>query len=115
MSYRHRPLNRISGKKGKIGKGNFIDYRKNGNVPKDRTFGNYLRELRFKANLPITKVGQLLGYSSGQFISNWEREISMPPPRKVKKLASLYKVSEAIFMEKYLAFKMIRLERSVLL
>lgn len=121
MSYRHKPSNRINGKLSKkFGTkkrttGNLKSYKKNGNTPKGRTFGNYLRELRFKVNMSISKVGEVLGYSSGQFISNWEREISMPPPTALKKLSSIYHVDERFLVKKYMAFKVVRLERNTLL
>ncbi|NUN07536.1 MAG: helix-turn-helix transcriptional regulator, partial [Bdellovibrio sp.] len=34
-----------------------------------------------------------LGYTTPQFISNWERGISTPPMKTVKKLASMYAIS----------------------
>ena len=51
---------------------------------------NYLREKRIAAGLSQGQVAEELGYSSPQFVSNWERKLSMPPPYAVKKLAKLY-------------------------
>ncbi len=69
------------------------DYRKNKMFSRGRPFGNFLKLRRVVVNMPISKVGRLLGYSSGQYVSNWEREISIPPEKIVKKLLSIYKIN----------------------
>lgn len=55
-------------------------------------FGSYLLKMREKANLTQREVSLALGYSSAQFISNFERGIAMPPPKKLKILMRLYKM-----------------------
>lgn len=52
--------------------------------------GQELRRLRLKADLKQKEVAELLGYSSPQFISNWERGISSPPVKTLKQLAGIY-------------------------
>jgi transcriptional regulator with XRE-family HTH domain len=54
--------------------------------------GAYLQEMRIKANLTQREVSQLLGYSSAQFISNFERGISSPPLKKLKELIRMYRM-----------------------
>lgn len=54
--------------------------------------GEYLREQRIKADLTQRSVSLSLGYSSAQFISNFERGIAAPPLKKMKILARLYKM-----------------------
>lgn len=49
-----------------------------------------LRKKRIEKGLSQTKVSQLLGYSSCQYISNIERNISMPPTKMIKKISKVY-------------------------
>ncbi|WP_413291143.1 helix-turn-helix domain-containing protein [Bdellovibrio sp. HCB337] len=53
----------------------------------------FLREKRMRADLSQAKVARILGYSTAQFVSNWERGISEPPLETLKVLAKLYSVS----------------------
>lgn len=61
--------------------------------------GEYLQEMRVKANLTQRAVSEVLGYSSAQFISNFERGISSPPFTKLKTLISLYKMPKEKVMD----------------
>ena len=54
--------------------------------------GQYLQDMRIKANLTQREVSLSLGYSSAQFISNFERGICSPPLKKLKELIKLYKM-----------------------
>lgn len=54
--------------------------------------GKYLKEKRTAAGLTQKQVSIHLGYSSPQFVSNWERGESLPPPPKLKKLVRLLKI-----------------------
>lgn len=61
-------------------------------------FSKYVKQKREDAGLSQKQVAEQLGYSTPQFISNWERGISMPPIKSVKKLADIYQTSvEEIF------------------
>lgn len=53
--------------------------------------GEYLKELRIKSGKTQREVSTVLGYSSAQFISNFERGIALPPLKKLKTLQELYK------------------------
>lgn len=55
--------------------------------------GAYLREARVKKNLTQREVADALGYSSMQFISNFERGIAVPPLKRLKILVKLYGLS----------------------
>ncbi len=55
--------------------------------------GEYLKELREKSGMTQREVSLALGYSSAQFISNFERGIALPPLKKLKTLHVLYKGS----------------------
>ena len=52
--------------------------------------GDYLQAKRIKAELSQGDVATKLGYSSPQFISNFERGLCAPPLNKLKLLVSLY-------------------------
>lgn len=52
--------------------------------------GQELKRLRVKAGLKQKEVAARLGYSSPQFISNWERGVSSPPVKVLKQLAGIY-------------------------
>lgn len=58
-----------------------------------RYVGKYLREKRLKAGLTQWDVAHHLHYSTAQFVSNWERGVSLPPLEALPKLASLFGVS----------------------
>lgn len=52
-----------------------------------------LKEIREKRGLTQAQLAKALGYTSPQFISNWERGICQPPPEKFPKIAKLLKIS----------------------
>jgi transcriptional regulator with XRE-family HTH domain len=54
------------------------------------TLGEYLQTMRTKAGLTQREVSLTLGYSSAQFISNFERGIAVPPLKKLKVLVKMY-------------------------
>ena len=54
--------------------------------------GEYLQVMRIKADLTQREVSLELGYSSAQFISNFERGISSPPLKKLKELIRMYRM-----------------------
>lgn len=56
------------------------------------TLGAYLQEMRLKTKLTQREVSIALGYSSAQFISNFERGIASPPHKKLKELIRLYRM-----------------------
>jgi transcriptional regulator with XRE-family HTH domain len=52
--------------------------------------GEYLYKKRTQANLTQREVSIALGYSSAQFISNFERGIAAPSLKKLAKLSEIY-------------------------
>lgn len=53
----------------------------------------FLKEKRLEAGLSQGTVAKKLGYTSPQFISNWERGLSQPPVATLRKIAQLYNIS----------------------
>jgi transcriptional regulator with XRE-family HTH domain len=58
-----------------------------------KALSEFLKEKRTQAGLSQKDVADRLGYSSAQFISNWERGLSSPPMHTLKKLAEMYNVN----------------------
>lgn len=59
---------------------------------KKKSLAEILHGYRVGANLTQAQVADHLGYSTPQFISNWERGVSAPPINMIKKLSALYRV-----------------------
>ena len=51
-------------------------------------FSEYFKKARLAANLTQAKIAFHLGYRSSQFVSNWERGISLPPNDEILRLAA---------------------------
>lgn len=54
-----------------------------------RTTGEVIKSYRAKKGFTQTELAKELGYSSAQFVSNWERGISDVPPKQIKPLSKL--------------------------
>lgn len=54
--------------------------------------GELLQKARTRAGLTQEDVAKELGYTH-QFISNWERGISSPPCRLLRRIAAIYGIS----------------------
>ncbi|MES2963227.1 MAG: helix-turn-helix transcriptional regulator [Bdellovibrionota bacterium] len=57
-----------------------------------RTLNDYLRQKRLDSGLSQLDVAKVLGYSSPQFVSNWERGLVSPPLETIAILIELYKI-----------------------
>lgn len=58
----------------------------------------YLKRARSKAGLSQREVSNALGYSTAQFISNWERGVSTPPVSGLYRIARVYGIpAEELF------------------
>jgi transcriptional regulator with XRE-family HTH domain len=53
---------------------------------------DFLKECRTRAGLSQLAVARAVNYSSPQFVSNWERGVSLPPLPVFGKLIDLYKI-----------------------
>jgi len=53
----------------------------------------FLKNKRNLSGLSQKEVAHHLGYSTSQFVSNWERGISQPPLAVLRTLANLYKIN----------------------
>ncbi|XGC82063.1 helix-turn-helix domain-containing protein [Bdellovibrio bacteriovorus] len=64
--------------------------------------GEFLKSKRMAAGLSQKEVSKQMGYSTPQFISNWERGLSHPPVSSLKKLSVLYKIDAQELFDKLL-------------
>jgi transcriptional regulator with XRE-family HTH domain len=53
---------------------------------------DFLRDKRIESGLSQMDVARKLGYTSAQFVSNWERGLSSPPIHTLRKLSELYNI-----------------------
>ncbi len=61
--------------------------------------GDFLKSMRQKSGLTQQDLANKLSYSTAQFISNWERGISLPPLEVLPKLSNLCKISARTLVE----------------
>lgn len=62
-----------------------------------QSFGAYLQQARLAKGLSQTEVARKLGYSTPQFVSNWERGRCAPAEDSYPKLIKMYGLSERQF------------------
>lgn len=68
---------------------------------REETLAQFMRRLRIAAGLSQSDISSKLGYSSAQFVSNWERGLVPPPAKKLKKLALILKTRPKILIERF--------------
>lgn len=62
-----------------------------------------IKEKRLEKKISQVKLAKFLGYSSGQFVSNWERGESYPPMDRLAKMALLFEVPKENLIDLFLA------------
>lgn len=75
--------------------------------------GDFLKKKREAVDLSQGQVAKKLGYTSAQFISNWERGLSGPPLKTLCQLADLYKVSTETLFELILEYSIDHMKKSM--
>jgi transcriptional regulator with XRE-family HTH domain len=85
---------------------------------RQKLVGEFLRSSREEAGLTQLALARELGYTSAQFVSNWERGIAMPPMNMLPELSKLLhippkKMLEVMhrYQESFLALEKERLEK----
>ena len=62
------------------------------------SLGGFIRKMRLEKEYSQAELAANLGYTSPQFISDWERGISSPPLKKLHELSVLLEVKvDALF------------------
>lgn len=71
-----------------------------------KTMGNILTKMRKDKNITQIQIARRFGWTSAQFVSNWERGTAPIPASAIPGLASMFDVSidtlEKIMLEAYL-------------
>ena len=57
-----------------------------------KNFGEYLKDMRKIAGVTQGQIAKELGYTSPQFISNYERGLCYPPENNLKQIADIIKL-----------------------
>lgn len=63
------------------------------------TLGGFIRKMRLEKEFSQAELAANLGYTSPQFISDWERGISSPPVKKLHELSVLLEVKVDVLFD----------------
>lgn len=69
------------------------------------SFGNLIYQYRVSSGLTQDELARALGYSSNQFISNWERGLSHPPQNIIKKLVKILEIEKDQVINAYINYQ----------
>lgn len=70
-----------------------------------------VKTARIKKGISQGDLAMRLGYSSAQFVSNWERELSNPPVEKLKKLSKMLAIPREQILEAFMKDQKETIER----
>ena len=65
----------------------------------------YLKSLRLKSGKSQIELANKVGFSGGQFVSNWERGKCLPPPNKLRKIGKYLNAHMKTLIELYVEAK----------
>lgn len=82
-------------------------------MKKKTPLNEILRDKRLAAGLTQKEVALKFGYSTSQFISNWERGISYPPYKILKQVAEIYQIPMHEYFELLLEVEIEAARRSL--
>lgn len=74
------------------------------------TIGKFLKKKRVAIGLTQDDVKRVLGYTSAQVISDWERGVCGPPIESLSKLCKAYKMSTESIVDLILSAERTELE-----
>lgn len=80
---------------------------------KRETPGEYFKNARLNAGLTQSDVSKHLGYSTPQFVSNWERDLCLPPKNALQDIIKLYKLEKEEVLDKLLLEEERHLEKAI--
>lgn len=78
------------------------------------TLGSFLKEKRLKKKLSQAEFAERLGYSSPQFVSDWERGVSSPPMKKLPEISQVLGVKMEVVFELLVDLATIQLKESLI-
>ncbi len=68
-------------------------------IPDSGKLGGFLREKREDSGVSQVDLAKKLGYSSSQFVSNWERGLATPPLKSLSKICDILDVDTREIVE----------------
>ncbi len=68
-----------------------------------KKLGEQLKKMRLAKSLSQKDVAVFLGYSSSQFVSNWERNLCRPPGSALRGLSKLFSVNYKDLVNSFVA------------
>ena len=78
-----------------------------------KSLAQFLKDARASAGLSQKNVSDALGYTTVQFVSNWERGMREPPARVLIELVQLYGIDSETLYEVLLNEKINRARKEV--
>ncbi len=66
---------------------------------KSEKLSKFLKEHREKSGLTQSELADKLGYTNAQFVSNWERGLSAPPPKTISELVQILDLNQNALMK----------------
>lgn len=64
-------------------------------------FHQYLKKVRHDNKYSQEQLAIKLGYNTSQFISNWERGVSLPPMDILAKIVTIFRLNKAEVFKMY--------------
>lgn len=72
--------------------------------------GKFLKKSRIDAGLTQQEVSEKLGFSTAQYISNWERGMSTPPLQNLHTIVDLYNLDAEHFLKEILEVQKMQMQ-----
>jgi transcriptional regulator with XRE-family HTH domain len=76
-----------------------------------RNMGSFLKEIRQKRNITQAELAKKLGYTTSQFVSNWERGLCSPPLDSIVEIANFLAIPKSTIMNLILEQTKVELEK----
>jgi transcriptional regulator with XRE-family HTH domain len=59
-----------------------------------KSIGTFLKDVRVRRNMTQADLAKKLGYTTSQFVSNWERGLCSPPLNSIPEIATILGISQ---------------------
>ena len=78
-----------------------------------KQLADYLTRARLSAGLRQVDVANSFGYTTSQFISDWERGVRSPPATSLKMIAKLYRIDIEILASQFIHARVERMAETL--
>jgi transcriptional regulator with XRE-family HTH domain len=82
-------------------------------VANRKYLGFYLRQKRELVNLTQAQVAEAVGYTTAQYVSNWERGASSPPAQGLRKLVKILHIDRREILDILVAIDRTKWEQTL--